>query len=182
MSLSIIACMDKAFGIGFNNKLLAHMPNDLKRFKQLTKNKFCIMGRKTYESVIDINGEPLQDRVSIVLTSNKSYSPPKANESVLVYNNLDNLIFHLNVLNTVETGLSKEESEIMVCGGSTIYEQLLPYVDKMYLTIIHHKFEHVDSYFPRFKMKYWNIDEVKHQRADGIHKYDYSFMTLSKKN
>ena len=181
MTFSIIVCTDKSFGIGFNNRLLTHLPNDLKRFKQLTKNKICIMGRKTYESIIEMNGKPLEDRVSIVLTENKCYEPPLMNESVLVYHDIDKLVQNLKTLNRINKKLLNFEAEFMICGGSNVYQQMFQYADKIYLTLIHHKFDYVDSYFPRFSLKHWNVDSNEFYSADSKHQYDYSFKTFSRK-
>lgn len=181
MTFSLISCVDENFGIGYKNKLLTHLPNDLKRFKQLTKGKFCIMGRKTYESIIEMNGEPLKDRGTIILTKDVSYRPPKANKFVEVYNDVNKLIQRLTLINNLSKNTHSIEFEYMVCGGSEIYNLLLPYTDKIYLTIIHNKFEHVDTFFPRFSLNEWKIVSSEFNFADEEHLYNYSFVTYLRK-
>ena len=74
-----------------------------------------------------------------------------------------------------------QELEVMICGGSVIYKQLMPYADTIYLTIIHHEFKKVDSYFPKFSLDEWEVSSSVHHLADNKNPYDYSFVTYKRK-
>lgn len=178
MSFSLIACVDSNYGLGYQNKLLAHIPNDLKRFKQLTEGKACFMGRNTFESIIDMNGEHLPNRMSFVFTNQQDYVSPVQSDDIAIVNNLDNLI---NMREMVKLSLDAmgRDSELMVIGGQTLYEQLLPYADTIYLTKIHHEFDNVDTFFPRFEHDLsWYVTE--RNKVDDSSSYDYSFITYKK--
>src|SRR5690625_2133819 len=93
MPITLISACDKNKAIGVNNKLLCHLPNDLKHFKEITQNSICIMGKNTYHSIIDQLGKPLPNRTTIVLSSDTSYVPPcHLNPDVYVYISVDALL------------------------------------------------------------------------------------------
>ena len=128
--------MDKNWAIGAGNKLLVSIPQDMKFFRETTKGKVVAMGRKTLESFP--GGQPLKNRVNIVMTTDKAYS---TNGIVLVHS-----------LEEMMCELKKYPSEdIYVIGGETIYRQLLPHCDRAYITRIDHAYD-ADTYFP-------NLDE-----------------------
>lgn len=141
--LSIIVAVAKNNVIGKDNKLIWHLPADLKRFKELTTGKTIIMGRKTFESL----GRVLPNRKHIVLTKNKSW---KYDDSqVKVITSIDELEKEI-----------KDEEENFVIGGASIYKMLMPYANKMYITKIEEEFEG-DTFFPDIDEKEWNIIETK---------------------
>jgi len=129
MTLSIIAAMNKNRVIGKNNQLPWHVPEDFKYFKDKTIKHAIVMGRKTYESV----GVPLSNRNNIVLTRQKDFHP----EGVTVFHSIDPIIEYKD-----------SDEEVFVIGGSAIYGMLLPFVSKIYLTIIDKDCEG-DTYFPK---------------------------------
>lgn len=178
MSISLIACVDDSLAIGKDNKLLAHIPADLARFKQLTQKQVCIMGRKTLESIISKNGEPLTHRTNIVLTKNKDYQEPNM---VFKYHSIDNLLYTLKTLQDYHKH-NGDSFEVMVIGGQQIYEQFLPYADTIYLTMIHHRFEDSDAFFPQFALNEWRVATTENYLADKNNPYDYSFVTYKKYN
>lgn len=178
MSISLISCVDETYAIGYQNKLLAHMPSDLTRFKQLTLNKNCVMGRKTYESIIDINGKPLLNRNTIILTENELYKPPHRDDNVIVQHDIATLLSILKLANAS----SISPTETMICGGSTIYEQFLPHADTIYLTKIHHKFINADSFFPKLLRSEWKVVSLERHLADEKNPYDYSFIIYKRNN
>lgn len=130
MTISIIACMSKNNVIGINGKLPWHIPKDLKRFKELTLGKDIVMGRKTHESI----GKPLKDRTNIVIS--------ETSRNIVgceVFKDLEAIItMALNV-----------EDEIFFIGGQRIFEAVLPFADKMYLTIVNEVIEG-DVKFPPY--------------------------------
>lgn len=129
-------------GIGKDNELLWHIPEDMKRFKRLTVGHPVIMGRKTYESIIDILGKPLPERTNIVVTRDASYTPTFPN---------------VLVAHTLEEALKKareiDPEEIHIGGGSELYRQALPSVTHLYLTLIDDKKE-ADTFFPEYEKEF----------------------------
>lgn len=131
MEISLICCMGANREIGLNNKLLWHIGEDFRWFKNLTYNKPVIMGRATYESI----GRPLPGRINVVLSRDKTFTP---DPSVIV---LPDIIHVMHAF--------RNYTEIMIIGGASIYRQFLPYADRLYLTEIDKSFE-ADTFFPEF--------------------------------
>lgn len=123
--------------IGNGNGLLWHIPDDLKRFKQLTLGHPVIMGRKTFESIVAILGKALPGRTNIVITRDTSWSYP----DVVVAHSLEDALEKARTLDT---------EEIFIGGGGQIYEQALPIIDRLYLTLIEDDKEG-DSFFPPYE-------------------------------
>src|SRR5258708_1489116 len=121
--VSAIAAIGKNRELGQDNKLLWHIPDDLKRFKALTTGHPVIMGRKTFESIFAMIGKPLPNRTNIVVTHDTSWS----HAGVLVSHSVEKAI---------EKGKSLGEKEVFILGGAQIYEAALPFTDKLYLTLI----------------------------------------------
>lgn len=130
--ISLIAAISENRAIGKNNELLWRIPDDMRRFKELTTGHPIIMGRKTYESI----GKPLPNRTNIIITRNKDYSAP----GCIVTNSLHEAI---------EKAGEIEQSEIFIIGGGEIYKEGLKLTDKLYLTLIHEEKEG-DIYFPDY--------------------------------
>jgi len=143
----LIGAMSKNRVIGKNNKLPWKIPDDLKYFKKMTKGKTVIMGRKTFDSV----GRPLPDRNNIVLTRDTDLKIP----GVVVRNSLEKAL------------LSCQPTEqVMIIGGSEIYQAALPYAREIYLTIIDAEYDG-DAYFPEFSESEWEkTNEEMHVDSD----------------
>lgn len=134
--MNLIAAVDANWAIGYNNKLLVSIPDDMKLFRNTTQGHVVVMGRKTLESFP--NGKPLKNRVNIVLTSDKSYEV----DGAIIVHNLDEL----------DAELAKYDSdEIYVIGGESIYTQLLDRCNRAYITKIDYEYQ-ADAHFP-------NLDE-----------------------
>lgn len=134
--MNLIASVDSNWGIGKNNQLLVKIPADMKFFRETTTGKVVVMGRKTLESFP--NGQPLKNRVNIVLTHDKTY---QVKDAVLVYS-----------LEELWKELEKYESEnIYVIGGESIYDQLVDACDTAHITKIDYAYD-ADAHFP-------NLDE-----------------------
>lgn len=161
MIISIIAAMDRNRLIGNNNQLPWHLPADLAHFKKVTLNKPILMGRKTYESI----GRPLPGRENIVLTQTEGLKI----EGVTVVNSLEEVIDGL-----------PESAELMVIGGSTIYEWILPRAQRMYLSYVDGDFEG-DAWFPEFDEAQWEIVESVLQEPDEKNRYACRFVTYERK-
>src|SRR6201996_5416501 len=125
MTVSIVVAISENHVIGKDNKLLWHLPADLKHFKEITTGHTVIMGRKTYESV----GKPLPNRRNIIIT--------RQNIKIAgceVVNSIDSAI-----------ALCKDEEEVFIVGGSEIYKMAMPVTGRIYLTLVHREFE-ADSF------------------------------------
>lgn len=161
--ISAIVAVDENFGIGFNDNLLEHIPEDLKHFKQLTTNKTIIMGRKTWES---LPNKPLPDRLNIVITSKE-----RSLGEMTVF-----IPFEEAYLRATHT---TSEDEWFIIGGGSIYKEFLPICDKVYLTKIMVSHENVDTYFPNIEL----MDNWKCVEQSEIKQYNdisYQFKTYSR--
>lgn len=162
MPISIIVAVSENNVIGKDNKLLWHLPADLKYFKQLTIGHSIIMGRKTFESI----GKPLPQRKSIIVTRNKNFEA----EGCAVVNSLEDAI-----------ALSQNKEEVFIIGGAEIYKAAMEKADKIYFTRVHHCFEG-DAFFPAIDESTWTKIHEQHCLADEKNLYPYSFLTFIKKN
>ncbi|MBS6599996.1 MAG: dihydrofolate reductase [Clostridium sp.] len=163
--ISIIAAVAKNNIIGGDNKLLWHIPEDLKHFKDLTSNHTIIMGRKTFQSLPNV----LPKRHHIVLTKDKNYIIDS--DSVTIVHNLKEIVDKYKT--------SKEE--VFVIGGGEIYSAFLPYCKNLYLTKINKNFEG-DTYFPKIEPSQWKVtysSELNKTLKDNL---EFKFINLTKKN
>lgn len=145
-------------------KLLWHIPEDMKRFKELTMGHPVIMGRKTFESIVSYIGKPLPGRTNIVVTRNAEYTYG----DVITAPTLEEALENARVLDT---------KEIHIGGGSEIYRQALPFVDRLYLTVIHDEKE-ADSFFPAYEKEFTKIiSQETHETVDGL---VYEWLTLDR--
>ena len=142
--MNLIAAVDANWAIGYKNKLPVSIPDDMKFFRQTTTGKVVVMGRKTLESFP--NGQPLKNRVNIVLTSDKNY---KVKDAIVVHD-LDELHKELEQYNS---------EDVYVIGGESIYRQLLDECDVAHITKIDYAYD-ADAYFPNLDEKEeWQITE-----------------------
>jgi dihydrofolate reductase len=156
MKISIIAAIGKNRELGFKNKLLWHLSDDLKRFKNLTTSHAIVMGRKTYESI----GKPLANRQNIVITRDPAYEAP----GCTVVHSMDEAV----------KAAGESGGEIFVMGGAEIYKLALPYANKMYLTSVDAALE-ADAYFPEFDQSEWRVVKEEPHAADEKHPYRFVF-------
>ncbi|MCF8232621.1 MAG: dihydrofolate reductase [Bacteroidales bacterium] len=158
---SIIAAMDRNRVLGQNNDIPWHIPHDLKRFKQITSGHTVIMGRKTFESLPG----PLPKRRNIVITSREDYSPPG-----------------VEVVKSIEDSIkiADKKQENFVAGGANIYEQFLPFADKLYLTFIDAAYEG-DTYFPVIDLSQWYLMEEEHHVTDDDKQIPFRYKTYQRK-
>ncbi|MDD6210287.1 MAG: dihydrofolate reductase [Bacteroidales bacterium] len=161
--LSIIVAIDSYNGIGKAQKLLCHLPDDLKHFKTVTSGHTVIMGRKTFESLP--NGA-LPNRRNIVLSSNPAFIA----EKTTVCKNLDSAL-----------ALSENEDEVFIIGGASVYKEALDKCDRLYLTRIHHHFKEADTFFPSFNQDEWSVIEQQEYPDNEKNPYPYTFVTLQRK-
>ena len=156
--LSIIVAKAKNNIIGKENKLIWHLPEDLKHFKELTIGHTIIMGRKTFESL----GRILPNRKHVVFSQNPDFKVD--DENVEIVHSM------LQIQEYIET-----EEENFVIGGAMIYNLLMPYVTKMYVTQINKDFEG-DTFFPKIDENVWK--EVSREKGlkNEENNLDYEFI------
>ena len=160
--LSIVVAKAKNNVIGKDNHLLWHLPEDLKRFKELTTGHTIIMGRKTFESI----GKILPNRKHIIFSQNPDFKIN--NEQVEIVHSM------LQIQEYIES-----EEECFVIGGAMIYNLLMPYVQKMYVTQINKEFEG-DTFFPRIDEEKWQeIDKSSEKEEEND--LEYEFLTYIRK-
>ncbi|MDE2088816.1 MAG: type 3 dihydrofolate reductase [Gammaproteobacteria bacterium] len=158
--ISLVVAMAENRVIGKDNQLPWRLPADLKRFRAVTLGKPVLMGRKTYESI----GKPLPGRTNIVVTHEAEFRAPGC-----------------VVVHTPEAALAAagDSPEAMVIGGASFYRQMLPRADRLYLTVIHARFEG-DAFFPEFDPAGWReVERVRHE-PDEKNPYPHSFITLER--
>jgi len=154
MSINIITALNETHSIGKNGHLLYRIKKDLQRFKHLTQNNnghpnICLMGKRTFEEL----PKPLDKRLNVVLTSRKNYIAPNG---VIVESSFDKVLNHY-----LESG--SQDKDLWVCGGQSLYEQALPFADKVFITYIHDD-KKGDTHFP--------YEQVEQQFKE-IHREDH---------
>jgi dihydrofolate reductase len=160
MTVTIVVAIAENNAIGKNNQLLWYLPADLKHFKNITTGHTIIMGRKTYDSV----GKPLPNRRNIIITRQ------------------DITIEGCEVVKSIEDALAlcADEDEVFIVGGAEIYRQSMHLTDRIYLTIVHQKFD-ADSFFPEINYDEWRETEREDHQPDEKNKLPYSFITLERR-
>jgi len=153
--VSAIVAAAENNAIGKDNHLLWHLPNDLRFFKRTTTGHPVIMGRKTYESV----GKPLPNRRNIIVTRQAAYAAAGTE-----------VVHSLAAALEACTGVQ----EVFVVGGAEIYQQALPFIDRIYLTRVHVVLPG-DSFFPQLDEGVWRLVSEDHHPADDRHDYSYTF-------
>ena len=162
MKVSLIAAMDKNRVIGKENDIPCRIPKDWEYVKNTTKGHPIILGRKNLESI----GRALPDRRNIILTRDKGFT---FNGCEIVHSIED--VFEL----------CKNEEEIFIFGGEQIYNLFFPYVEKMYITKIHHEFEG-DTFFPEVNYEEWNEVFAQKGIKNDKNPYNYYFHVYERKN
>jgi dihydrofolate reductase len=154
--ISIVAAVAKNGVIGKSGELPWYLPEDLKHFKKLTSDHTVVMGRKTYESIMNRLGKPLPNRKNIVITRTKNMH---VHPGAFVYNDLDSAFKEY-----------REDEEIMVIGGGEIYKQAFDQANKLYITEVHKEVEG-DVTFPEIDKNIWK--ETFREDHDGFSFVEY---------
>ncbi len=137
MKIILIVAMDQNNAIGYKNKLLWHIPKDLKWFKEQTNNKIIVMGKNSYLDIIShTKGKPLPNRINVVLSN--SLTPKDINSGFLVFRDKSSFLDYFNY-----------EKEIFIIGGGQIYNQFIDIADELIITHVHNQYL-ADVYFPKF--------------------------------
>lgn len=172
--ISIIACISKDNrAIGYQNRLLYHLPSDMVRFRELTTGHTIVMGRKTFESLP--NGA-LPHRRNIVVSKSL-----KEIDGAEVYPSLEEALRAAQgdtlPAPKEDTGIISPE-EIFIIGGESIYRQALPAARKLYLTLVDKKPEQADTFFPAINNSAWEVTEKEMRNENGL---SFSFLTYIRK-
>ena len=162
MNISIIVAIAENFAIGRNNELLFHLPNDLKRFRQITTGHPVIMGRNT---LLSLPKWPLPNRRNIVITDNPE---DQFSGCEVVYSTEE----------AIE--LVKDESESFIIGGGSVYRQFFPVANRLYLTVVNKTFE-ADTFFPEIDYSAWNVIS-REDHFDEINGFSYTYLNLERKD
>ena len=154
--ISIIAAVAKNRAIGFENKLIYWLPNDLKRFKSLTTGHTIIMGRKTFES---LPKGALPNRRNVVLSRTTKKLPG------------------CEVFPTLEAALQscKADEDVYIIGGARVYEQAISLADRLCLTEVDDIPDQADAFFPDYH-EGWRVDKKEAHPMDERHDFDYAFV------
>ena len=160
--ISIIAAVAQNMAIGYQNKLLYWLPNDLKRFKALTTGHTIIMGRKTFES---LPKGALPNRRNVVLTRSQATFP-----GAEVYPSLQAAL-----------ASCAPEEDVYIIGGASVYKEALPLSDRLCLTEVQDTPEQADAFFPQFSNEEWVVAEKEEHDVDEKHHYHYTFTDYVRK-
>lgn len=159
--VTLIAAASENNVIGKDNKLIWHLSDDLKHFKELTKGHFVIMGRKTFESM----PKALPNRTNIVITRNKDY----VGENITVVQSLEEAL-----------NIAKDDSQPFIIGGGEIYNLAIEIADRIELTRVHAEFNG-DAFFPTIDPNKWTEVKRDARKKDEKHSYDFTFIRYDKK-
>ena len=157
MSITIIAALAKNYVIGIENRMPWHLSADFQHFKKVTMGKTIVMGRKTFESI----GKALPGRNNVILTHDQHYSADDC-----------------KIITSIDSIINSEEDLILI-GGATLYQALLPYAEIMYLSWV--DVEPVgDAYFPHWPEDEWQEIARESHSADAKNDYDFAIATLQR--
>ena len=166
MILSVIVAMAHNRVIGLNNQMPWHLPADLAWFKKNTLNKPVIMGRKTFESI----GRPLPNRHNIVIS--RQIEPTD--------NKISNVSWVKSIDEAISLAQKQQPDEVFIIGGGNIYQQVLPLIERLYLTHIDAELQG-DTYFPDYLSEQWQVIYQEDHQADEKNSYPYQFKILQRK-
>ncbi len=163
MNVALIVAMDSERGIGRNNDLMWHLPEDMKFFTNSTRGHIVVMGRKNYDSIPE-KYRPLPGRENVILTRNKSFSA----ENCKVFHDLQSILDHYS---------AETERTLFIIGGGEIYRLALEagIVDEMYITYINKNYG-ADTFFPEFDLNQWQVQTIKQQPIDEHHEASFSVL------
>ena len=154
--ISLIAAVAQNRALGKDGQLLWHLPEDMRYFRETTRGKPVIMGRKTWESLPDVF-RPLPGRRNIVISRNPAYDAPGAT----LAGSLEEAV-----------RLAQDDAEVFVIGGAEIYRQALPLAQRLYLTEVARDFD-ADAFFPEFSASDWT--EISRSTAKNCADLDFTF-------
>ena len=158
--ITIIAAAGENNSLGKDNDLVWHLPDDFKRFKELTSGNHILMGRKTFETF----PKPLPNRKHLIITRQDNYSVP---ENCFVFDAIQSAIDFT------------DNQDIWIIGGGEIYKQSMEIADRIELTRVHSEFE-ADTFFPEIGEE-WELVSEEYHPSDERHKYDFTYLTYDRR-
>ena len=175
--ISMIFAISEDLKIGHDNKLLWHIPDDLKRFKEKTKGKKILMGRKTFESLPRL----LPNRHHIILTRDENYklseellSQINENTTYEIIHNLDNITRYNQYENTADG--------LIVIGGAEIYNKMINKCSKIYATLVHRKYPNADTSLDLDISDFEEVDRsVMYKHKGNKYNTNYEYITLKRR-
>ena len=156
--ITMIAAAGTNNELGRDNKLIWHLPDDFKRFKELTTGHHIIMGRKTFESF----PKPLPNRVHVVITRNKNYKK----EGAIVVHSMEEALL-----------IAEGDKQPFIIGGGEVYNIGLEFANKIELTRVEGTFK-ADTFFPEIPSKIWKLASEEHHSKDARHEFAFSYQTF----
>lgn len=162
LQLNIIAAMAENHVIGQNNSLPWHLPDEWAHFRKITAGKAFIMGRKSFEAPDALHSEYR----NVIITS---HPPVQAAAHVEYAKDISEAITLLS-----------DETDVFVLGGASIFQQMLPLADRMYLTIVHAQVTG-DAWFPAFNPDDWQLTSSEFHDTDDAHAYSFSMNLYTRK-
>lgn len=159
--ISIIVAVADNYAIGYSNKLIYWLPDDLKRFKALTSGHTIIMGRHTFES---LPRGALPNRRNIVLSRSNNSFP-----GCDCFSSLDEALESC-----------KNDEEVFIIGGETLYREAISKADKLYITHVYNIPKEADAFFPAINMDEWKIKNREDHQTDDRHPYNFSFINYER--
>jgi len=166
MIISLIAAISENNVIGKDNRLIWHLPADIRFFMETTTGHHIVTGRKNYESIPE-KFRPLKNRTNIIVTRQKDYVA----EGAIIVHSLQEAIHYAE---------THGEDELFVIGGGEIYQQCLPEADRLYITEVKASFDG-DTYFPTYNPHEWIELDRKHHPKDERHEFEFDFVILERK-
>ena len=160
--ITLIAAVAENNALGKDNQMIWHLPDDFKRFRQLTTGHYIVMGRKTFESLPKL----LPNRTHVIISRQSDYQTP---EGCIVATSLNAAI-----------EACPEKEEIFIIGGGEIYKQSIAIADKIELTKVFTAPE-ADAFFPEIDPDKWQLVFEERHSKDEKHAFDFSFLTYLKK-
>ena len=181
----MIVCMTEDMSIGSKNRLLLSIPPDMRHFKELTTGHIVVMGKNTYLSLP--NRKPLANRINVIISTTMQDAP----EGCLLYKSVDSFIEYYNLMNTHATG---SNYEVFIIGGAQIYDAFMPYVNRIYVTLLCKKSSDILTPYPssdnkvvNFPKSLFDYEWITKECESSVYvsrEYgfiEYKFMTLDKK-
>lgn len=159
--ITMIAAAGENNSLGKDNDLVWHLPDDFKRFKQLTTGHHIIMGRKTFETFPKL----LPNRVHIVITRDTTYQA----EGIIVVHSIEDAL-----------EIAKGDTQPFIIGGGEIYTIGMDHADCIELTRVHESFE-ADAFFPEIDTNIWKVEKEEFHDVDEKHKYPFTYLTYKRK-
>nr|WP_294936822.1 dihydrofolate reductase [uncultured Flavobacterium sp.] len=159
--ITLIAAAAENNALGKDNQMIWHLPDDFKRFRQLTTGHYIIMGRKTFESF----PKPLPNRTHVIITRQKDYAVP---EGCIVVDSLKKAI-----------EVCPKNEAVFIIGGGEIYQQSMAIGDKIELTKVFASPE-ADTFFPEINNTDWKLISEEFHPKDEKHAFDFTFLTYER--